>query len=441
MGTGHSSAAGDGEALRADSSALDHLFSVTYEELRRLAASVRRGDPSATLSPTALVNEAWLKLAGSPRLADTSPLHFKRIAARAMRQVLIEAARRRHADKRGGGRGRRHLRRVTRGRGRHRRPARPRRRARGAGPAQPAAGGAGREPVLRRARRGGDRRAARRVRGDGAARLARREGLARPRAARHALDSGGRIDAARWERVQQLFHDAAERPAAERRAFLEYGVRRRPGTHSPRCSACSRPTPTDTSCSTGTSPTWRARCSTAACRRRCATMRFGPYRITARARRRRHGRRLPRRARRPRQRRRHQDPARRLALARAARALRRRAAHARPAQPPLHRAAVRRRLAPRRHAVVRHGVRRGRPLTDYCRSHGSSHRGAARALPRGVRGGAARPRARRHPPRPQALEHPGDGRRHGEAARLRHRQASRAPRRHRSTRPAPGSGS
>lgn len=102
-GMGRSSRAGDGEAVPVDSSALDHLFSVTYEELRRLAASVGRGDPGATLSPTALVNEAWLKLAGSPHLADTSPLHFKRIAARAMRQVLIEAARRRHADKRGAG--------------------------------------------------------------------------------------------------------------------------------------------------------------------------------------------------------------------------------------------------------------------------------------------------------------------------------------------------
>jgi RNA polymerase sigma factor (TIGR02999 family) len=82
--------------------ALDDLFTATYEELRRLAASVRRGDPSATLNPTALVNEAWLKLAASPGVASTSPLHFKRIAARAMRQVLVEAARRRHAQKRGG---------------------------------------------------------------------------------------------------------------------------------------------------------------------------------------------------------------------------------------------------------------------------------------------------------------------------------------------------
>ena len=83
--------------------ALDHLFSVTYEELRRLAAAVRRDDPGASITPTALVNEAWLKLARTPAVADTSPLHFKRIAARAMRQVLIEAARRRQAEKRGGG--------------------------------------------------------------------------------------------------------------------------------------------------------------------------------------------------------------------------------------------------------------------------------------------------------------------------------------------------
>jgi RNA polymerase sigma factor (TIGR02999 family) len=82
--------------------ALDELFAVTYEELRRLAATVRRGDPSATLNPTALVNEAWLKLSGS-HVASSSRLHFKRIAARAMRQILVEAARRRQAGKRSGG--------------------------------------------------------------------------------------------------------------------------------------------------------------------------------------------------------------------------------------------------------------------------------------------------------------------------------------------------
>ena len=82
--------------------ALDELFSVTYEELRRLAAAVKRRDPAPTISPTALVSEAWLKLARSPAFVSTSPLHFKRIAARAMRQVLVEAARRRKASKRGG---------------------------------------------------------------------------------------------------------------------------------------------------------------------------------------------------------------------------------------------------------------------------------------------------------------------------------------------------
>lgn len=82
--------------------ALDDLFSIAYEELRRLAGAVKRSDPSLTLTPTALVNEAWLKLAHTPQCALTSRLHFKRIAARAMRQVLIEAARRRCADKRGG---------------------------------------------------------------------------------------------------------------------------------------------------------------------------------------------------------------------------------------------------------------------------------------------------------------------------------------------------
>ncbi|MBK8057358.1 MAG: sigma-70 family RNA polymerase sigma factor [Gemmatimonadetes bacterium] len=94
---------GGGPGRVADRAALDALFSDAYEELRRLAAAVSRHDPSATLSPTALVNEAWIKLADSPHVARTSRLHFKRIAARAMRQVLIEAARRRQADKRGGG--------------------------------------------------------------------------------------------------------------------------------------------------------------------------------------------------------------------------------------------------------------------------------------------------------------------------------------------------
>jgi RNA polymerase sigma factor (TIGR02999 family) len=81
---------------------LDDLFSIAYEELRRLAAVVKSGDPAATLNPTALVHEAWIKLAASPRFHSASPLHFKRIAARAMRQLLVESARRRQSQKRGG---------------------------------------------------------------------------------------------------------------------------------------------------------------------------------------------------------------------------------------------------------------------------------------------------------------------------------------------------
>ena len=91
------------DEIPAERKDIDYVFSLTYEELRRLAARVRLGDPSVTLNTTALVHEAWLKLAGSPRFASTSQLHFKRIAARAMRQLLVEAARRRMAGKRGGG--------------------------------------------------------------------------------------------------------------------------------------------------------------------------------------------------------------------------------------------------------------------------------------------------------------------------------------------------
>jgi RNA polymerase sigma factor (TIGR02999 family) len=101
-GTVHRFGPGELGVTPAERRALDHLFSLAYEELRRLASSVKRSDPNASLSPTTLVHEAWLKLANSPHLAVTSRLHFKRIAARAMRQILVEAARRRNAYKRGG---------------------------------------------------------------------------------------------------------------------------------------------------------------------------------------------------------------------------------------------------------------------------------------------------------------------------------------------------
>lgn len=89
-----------------DRQAFDLIFSLAYEDLRRLARTVRRSDPQATVSPTTLVNEAWLKLSRAPGLAATTPLHFRRIAAGAMRQVLVDAARRRMALRRGGAGGR-----------------------------------------------------------------------------------------------------------------------------------------------------------------------------------------------------------------------------------------------------------------------------------------------------------------------------------------------
>lgn len=80
---------------------LDKIFALTYEELRRLASSVKRGSFVDTYNPTALVNEAYLKLCKTKNLESSSQLHFKRIAARAMRQVLVDAIRQRMAHKRG----------------------------------------------------------------------------------------------------------------------------------------------------------------------------------------------------------------------------------------------------------------------------------------------------------------------------------------------------
>ena len=83
-------------------SGVDDRFPAIYGELRRLASAVSRSAPNPTLNPTALVNEAYLKLASSKEFPATSPAHFKRIAAQVMRQVLCDAARRRLAAKRGG---------------------------------------------------------------------------------------------------------------------------------------------------------------------------------------------------------------------------------------------------------------------------------------------------------------------------------------------------
>lgn len=82
---------------------LDEMLSLVYDELRRLAAHYLRGErPNHTLQPTALVNEAYLCLAHQPNVHWENRAHFMAIAARTMRHVLVDYARERGAQKRGG---------------------------------------------------------------------------------------------------------------------------------------------------------------------------------------------------------------------------------------------------------------------------------------------------------------------------------------------------
>ncbi|HMB89864.1 MAG TPA: ECF-type sigma factor [Rhodothermales bacterium] len=85
-----------------DEKAMDALFAMVYQELRRLARTVRHQRASETMNTTALVHEAYIKLVGSDQLDVQSRLHFMRVAARAMRQVLVTAAHKRITQKRGG---------------------------------------------------------------------------------------------------------------------------------------------------------------------------------------------------------------------------------------------------------------------------------------------------------------------------------------------------
>jgi RNA polymerase sigma factor (TIGR02999 family) len=83
---------------------LDQLFPIVYEELRRISHRALRGEhPGHTLGTTALVHEAYLRLAERSEATFEDRRHFLALAARAMRQVLIDHARRFRADKRGGG--------------------------------------------------------------------------------------------------------------------------------------------------------------------------------------------------------------------------------------------------------------------------------------------------------------------------------------------------
>ena len=94
----------DGMQPLDDRAAVDDLFRVVYDELRTLARrQIARLNPGQTLSPTALVHDVYLRLAdrSSGRLRDEQ--HFRALAARVMRQVIIDYIRRRAAQKRGAG--------------------------------------------------------------------------------------------------------------------------------------------------------------------------------------------------------------------------------------------------------------------------------------------------------------------------------------------------
>jgi len=92
-------------ARQGDRAALDEVFRRVYGEIHRLArAQIRRCGPQPTLSASVVVHEAYLKLARAPAVAWEDRSHFFAVAARAMRQVLLNHARRHLAAKRGGGR-------------------------------------------------------------------------------------------------------------------------------------------------------------------------------------------------------------------------------------------------------------------------------------------------------------------------------------------------
>ena len=93
--------------MAEDRQSVDSLLPLVYQELRRLAASyLRRERPGYTLQPTALVNEAYLRLLKDRPDRWQNRAHFCAIAAHSMRQILIERARARDAQKRGGARAR-----------------------------------------------------------------------------------------------------------------------------------------------------------------------------------------------------------------------------------------------------------------------------------------------------------------------------------------------
>lgn len=91
------------QARAGDAEAVDRAVAIVYEELRRIARRVRCGRGTDTLTTTALVHEAYLKLAAGQNQEYTDRAHFLAVAARAMRHILIDHVRSRLTAKRGGG--------------------------------------------------------------------------------------------------------------------------------------------------------------------------------------------------------------------------------------------------------------------------------------------------------------------------------------------------
>ncbi len=225
---------------RRAAESVDSLLPLVYQELRRLAASyLRREKPGQTLQPTALVNEAYLRLLKDRPDRWQNRAHFCAIAAHSMRQILIERARARHAQKRGGVRarvtlddalvagGERSIDLIALDEALER-----------LAQLDPGTGAPDRAPVLRWAHHRRDRRG--------------NEHL--PRHRQTPLDGGAGVAGARawrvvtperWKQVNALFHEVLDRDPA---AATTSSPSRRPaiptcGARSSRCSARTHRTP------------------------------------------------------------------------------------------------------------------------------------------------------------------------------------------------------
>src|SRR5579884_418249 len=89
---------------RGDSAAEEQLLGAVYDDLRKLAARCMNGErKDHTLQPTALLHEAWMSIVLDSNIDWHDRVHFFGVAAKCMRRILVDHARARQADKRGGG--------------------------------------------------------------------------------------------------------------------------------------------------------------------------------------------------------------------------------------------------------------------------------------------------------------------------------------------------